>query len=539
MKNEIFKISFAKYHSEKYKDSTNLDKRDLGLWGERDFSNKHPLFEREKSFTDENTFVENFGNPMYSVSRDYTMVVIEEKDDKVSFKIFWGGKYRKVGRPYFTRTKNVEFLTVNKKTGDVYVGFIHNYQKKKKFTQSIRRNYFLGKPVSSMFSKLKNALNNYLPNSSEVIFEISTKFFNSFCNESIELDGDQKLMKHYLDKRNFKYPNNFWVYSDFMWGKEYRKILKKNEFKVVDTFMQIWGVRGKKLKKFLHQTEKINISLYLSSRNLFGEDWMNQDGDTIQKILNSSWNLTVPNNLRDFATQEELKRIYSIFKSILNSEYINVWTFQDHMSTYVKLKQYGETDLKWLTDGSDIEKFQEEHFNWSEKLDHYRKGTYVRTYPTYFHDRIEQKIDNYYPVILTNSDDYNMESFTQQNCVKGYIGKVSSMIISLRKDDIDSKDRATIEYRITYLKALDDINVSRVQTLGKYNQRLDETWNDVLFKLDEVVVSCYKDKNFEPVKISKKCFNGVLLESDSHFDDDGNLRWTNKKNNAEIYYDEW
>jgi hypothetical protein len=30
-----------------------------------------------------------------------------------------------------------------------------------------------------------------------------------------------------------------------------------------------------------------------------------------------------------------------------------------------------------------------------------------------------------------------------------------------------------------------------------------------------------------------------LLESDSHFDDDGNLRWTNKKNNAEIYYDEW
>jgi hypothetical protein len=113
------------------------------------------------------------------------------------------------------------------------------------------------------------------------------------------------------------------------------------------------------------------------------------------------------------------------------------------------------------------------------------------------------------------------------------------MIISLRKGDPESETRATIEYRIVYLENLDKIHVDRVQTLGKYNQRLDETWNEVLFKLDEIVLSCHQEKNFEPVKISKLCANGTLLESESHFDESGNLTWTNKKHKVESYYDEW
>ena len=113
------------------------------------------------------------------------------------------------------------------------------------------------------------------------------------------------------------------------------------------------------------------------------------------------------------------------------------------------------------------------------------------------------------------------------------------MIISLRKGDIDSPSRATVEYRVIKLGNLDKIKPERVQTLGKYNQCLDTTWNDVLFKLDEVVLSCYQDKNFESVKISKVCANGTVLKSDSHFDENGNLIWTNKKHKVESYYDEW
>ncbi len=248
MSNEIFKISFAKYHSEKYKDSTSLDDPDTQVYLS-DYSPKHPYFTREKVFTDEQTFVDNFGNPIYSVQREHLMVVIEEKDEKISLKIFWGGKDRRVGKTWFRRTNNVEFLTVNRKTGDFYFGYLHNYQKKRKFTKSIRRNYFLGKPVSSTFSKLKNILNLYHPNPSEILFEVSSKFLNNICPEHIGMDSDQRLMKFYLDKKGFKYPNNFWVFSEFMWGKDYRKVLKKNQFRIVDTFMQLWGIKGKKVKK--------------------------------------------------------------------------------------------------------------------------------------------------------------------------------------------------------------------------------------------------------------------------------------------------
>jgi len=457
MSNEIFKISFAKYHSEKYKDSTSLDDPDTQVYLS-DYSPKHPYFTREKVFTDEQTFVDNFGNPIYSVQREHLMVVIEEKDEKISLKIFWGGKDRRVGKTWFRRTNNVEFLTVNRKTGDFYFGYLHNYQKKRKFTKSIRRNYFLGKPVSSTFSKLKNILNLYHPNPSEILFEVSSKFLNNICPEHIGMDSDQRLMKFYLDKKGFKYPNNFWVFSEFMWGKDYRKVLKKNQFRIVDTFMQLWGIKGKKVKKYLHEIDSINIACYKFANELFGDDWINQDGDFIKNVLS---------------------------------------------------------------------------------LDHYRKGSYTRTYPQYFYDFIEKEIDGYFPVILKTSEEYNKESYIQQNCVKGYIGKVSSMIISLRKGDIESTTRATIEYRIIFLEHFKTIHVDRVQTLGRYNQRLDESWNDVLFKLDEIVLSCHKDENFESVKISKLCANGTLLASDSHFDESGNLTWTNKKHKVESYYDEW
>jgi hypothetical protein len=114
--------------------------------------------------------------------------------------------------------------------------------------------------------------------------------------------------------------------------------------------------------------------------------------------------------------------------------------------------------------------------------------------------------------------------------VKTYIGKPTSFIISLRKGFYG--DRATIEY---YLSKTDDkIEVKRVQSLGRFNNKLDEEWNDILFKLDDIVVSSVKDKRFETVKILKECKNGVTLSSDSYWDDNNKLKW--KYKNIESNY---
>jgi len=72
--------------------------------------------------------------------------------------------------------------------------------------------------------------------------------------------------------------------------------------------------------------------------------------------------------------------------------------------------------------------------------------------------------------------------------------------------------------------------------LGRFNNRLSEEWNDVLFKLDEVMLSYVEDKKFEAVKIKKDCKNGKEITSDSTWKDDGftlsqRLVWTENEIN--------
>ena len=92
---------------------------------------------------------------------------------------------------------------------------------------------------------------------------------------------DKRLFKFYLDKKGIKYPNNFFLYSSRLVGPIFRKTLKKNDNRLVDTFMIHNGLTGKKLKKCLHSCKGLNLDLYLVAKNLFGDDWINQDDDFI------------------------------------------------------------------------------------------------------------------------------------------------------------------------------------------------------------------------------------------------------------------
>jgi hypothetical protein len=202
---------------------------------------------------------------------------------------------------------------------------------------------------------------------------------------------------------------------------------------------------------------------------------------------------------------------------------------------YTELKMFGEQDLKWYSFENKYD-FNREHLDWTDKLQHYRKGIYTRIYPLYMYEMISQPINvDFHPVLLDTSDGYNEESNYQSNCVKGYIGKPSCLIISVRTGE-SLTERATIEYRLT--KKDDIVYADRVQSLGKFNQKLEEDWTTVLLKLDQVVLSCVRDKRFETVKLIKKCNNGMTLNSDTHWNDSGLLRWTftNIENNYSNFY---
>jgi hypothetical protein len=556
VKELLYKKEYVRYQNVKYKDSISIDyankstkPNDDGVFTDYILppTKKHPLFLHESTDRSEEIFSENFGNPIWSVSRHNFLVIIERDGDKIAIKTFDTFKHRRAGVQWFKTTKNMSFITVNTKTGDVYVGGIKNYQLKRKCKKSIRRNYFINEPILRMMSNIKNHIRGYgfnTDDSTTVAIEAISTFINQIDNTDSfgDLNFSQRLFKFYLNKRRVKFPNNFHVFTDSWYGPEVRKRLKKCDNKMVDAIMSVHELSGKQLKKALHNCNYFDISTYKVAREMFGDDWLNQDYELILACLNNKiGSITSPSKeFYDYISTEELKRVFNLFKQVFVTKTLNSYTFSDHIRMYTELRRFGELDLRWMSSDDSNLKFREEHLDWTDKLEYYRNGTYTRIYPEYSYDLIQKPIkvgeDVYYPVLLNDSQNYNAESYLQSNCVKSYIGKCASIIVSVRKGDNESDERATVEYYLKKLSSDSEIDVNRIQSLGRFNNRLSEEWNDVLFKLDEVMLSYVEDKKFEPVKIKKDCKNGKEITSDSTWKDDGftlsqRLVWTENEIN--------
>jgi hypothetical protein len=549
MKEEIFKVNYEAYTTVVFHDTVPItfphsrnkyffeDENEGDIWDQLLHTNDKATLSKKSDVYLENfvsnveeDFVLHYGNPLARVLKSYLMIVVERDGDKVSMKVFSGFRERRVGNKWFKVVRNVDYITVNTKTGDVYSGFLHNYQNKKKVRKKLNKNYFLNEPVSNIGYVIRDKIWSYSHNSVEVAMDASSKFMN-------EVDGrrglvsifslDKRLFKFYLDKKGIKYPNNFLLYSSKLVGPIFRKTLKKNNNRLVDAFMIHNGLTGKKLKKCLHSCKSLNLDLYLMARRLFGDDWINQDDDFILQTLNSEFKIKdrdVPAEFVNVIGKDELRRVFNLFKKVYFEEMLDTYTFIDHIEIYTQLKMYGETDLRWMSNDVDI--FRNEHLDWSDKLTFYKNGHYERIYPIYSYEHLEKPLGEYYPVLLDDSISYNEESSAQSNCVKTYIGKPSNIIISLRKGSRNSEERATIEYQL--YREDDKTKCRRVQSLGKYNGKLSDEWTHWLLKLDLKMLYYVNDDRFEPVKITKKCYNGTFFESDSYWDEDGFLKWDNK-----------
>jgi hypothetical protein len=140
MSQEIFKINFSTFQTIFHKDSSPINFLEENDEVSYDMTpRKFHVFTMLSESDDELTFVQNFANPLASVGKTDFMVVIERKEHKLSMKIFHGSKFRARGNSWFKVSRNVEFLTLNLEKGDIYFGFLHDYQKKRKFKRRIRR----------------------------------------------------------------------------------------------------------------------------------------------------------------------------------------------------------------------------------------------------------------------------------------------------------------------------------------------------------------------------------------------------------------
>jgi hypothetical protein len=370
-------------------------------------------------------------------------------------------------------------------------------------------------PINNMRRHLRDSLNTIVDKKvvdiPTIINQVISTFVNAIPGTELYADllPEQRIYKRYLDAQGTKVPNN-WFELMNTYPQPKKKDLVKCKYKYIDALMKVHQLTGDKVKRVLHNVKSFdNPNIFKNACDIFGEKFiLSQPDEFVQNLLEQCQPIFNKNIGKGLLTKKEFSNFFEIYK-LYQKKLINYNVIEDHFRFYRLLDQM--EPVKWLSRTHD--EFVQEHYDWSEKYNHYTNGDFNRIYNQEFVDKVNEVIltkdGSYYPEVLTTSKRYNNESSFQSNCVKTYIRRVDSLLISMRRGDGDMEERASIEYRITLPSQHNTFDLARAQTLGKRNDRLDESWNDALIKLDNRIYH-YEDL-FDTLQIKGEFKNKELF----------------------------
>lgn len=525
MREELFNLTRKEYRVYEYSDTNRIlskqeeDDMPFGIvrsgapWGHFDMKGEHNTEEK---------FTEHYGNPFASVDMTRRIMCVTREGDKITFKVFWYNRRRRILSKWFKTSTNCKFITFNHKTNALYEGSLDNYHLKRKCRKRIRRSLFNSDPINKIRMWVRDSFNAEEKKTIDVptiVNQVVSLFVNSIpgTEKYPELLPEQKIYRRYLDAQGIKYPNNWFELID-AYPQPKKKDLVKCEYKYVDALMRVHNLKGDKIKKSLHNINKFVDALHFNyACKIFGEKFIINQPDEVINLFLGAWDLgTLAGNVTFFnsLSKSEKLNFFEIYK-LYYKKLINTHTINDHIRFYNFLKNL--EPVKWKSKTHDD--FSQEHYDWSEKYNHYTNGDFTRIYNPAFVEKVNEVIltkdGPYFPEVLLTSKRYNNESFFQNNCVKTYIKRVNSLLISVRRGEGDTEERASIEYQIIPMVWPDktELNLSRVQTLGKFNHRLDSSWDDVLIKLDSRISIMVYEKMFDTLLIEGE-FGGRKVSSD-------------------------
>jgi hypothetical protein len=449
-------------------------------------------------------------------------IFVVKNEDRVTLKYFMYERTKKVGDVFYRVSTNCHYVSYNIKRNCLYVGKLINFHKKRKAIRHVKIHTFNKDIVADTIVTINvwynHIFENYPDKKINNIFGLNAvkEFLANIPGVQYHKNkiSSQTIYKTILTKKGIKLCDNWTVFS-CMYPQPMAKDYKNNGTKYLDSIMVLNGLTGDKIKRILHTLKNFNPKLFKSAVNFFGKDYMlGQSDKTLIDIFESTCDNEFYVNFSIINSKKERNNIFEIFKLVAKGE-IDVHTYIDHFRFIRNIRRFEH--VKW--NSTTYDDFREEHLNLTELNQYYTKGTFTRIYSDRFIDYISNPIkyedETYYPEILKTSKEYNLESFVQSNCVKGYVQRASALIVSFRKGDKESKERLTVEYRISKGHS---IQIDRIQTRGRFNQDPGLEWSFALEVLDGRMNSSLVYNLFELPKIVCKVGNKELT-STSKFED--------------------
>jgi hypothetical protein len=459
------------------------------LYKQKEWVFKQRYLDLDKSLKD-------FGNPLCRIEISRWTICLEEDENKVALKLFITHKSRKPGIVWFKRKSDLYFISYNKNTKNLYHGYMTGYNTRKK-GRKINCNHFYNSlnQIYGQMIPLTTMVENPEYPSAEIV---DLKHVNEIYNKFFDLIGIQRkesyfditddLYKKYVNDRGIKTPNNFLAFKQ-CGNKPPQRLFKKNGMRLVETYMQHYGLKGDKFRKILHQTPKVDFYELKNLTDIFSIDFLIQRPEEELRVFvensKSTHITTLGNPVKDFICNISKKEKVNFYQCVL-AHFKNghgLHSMNDHIRFYTEINKHEK--VKWKA--NDIISFKKEHNDFTDKYDFYTQGHYDREFDESFVEHIERPFImdgmKYTPVLFQKNNQYIEESSYQSNCVKTYNSNLGSIIVSLRNE---KEERLTMQFSP---KKLDSKKViwKNIQTRARFNENPSEDWKNAIEILENIL----------------------------------------------------